>query len=33
MNKLTTSDPEHFAMGSGAIGKERVTVEDNPKLM
>jgi flagellar basal-body rod protein FlgB len=30
MNSLTTSDPEHFAMGTSAIGKERVTVEDNP---
>ena len=29
-NSLTTSDPEHFAMGTSAIGKERVTVEDNP---
>jgi flagellar basal-body rod protein FlgB len=31
MNKLTTSSPVHFAMGSSAIGKERVTVEDNPE--
>jgi flagellar basal-body rod protein FlgB len=30
MNSLTTSDPEHFAMGSSAVGKERVSVEDNP---
>jgi flagellar basal-body rod protein FlgB len=31
MNSLTTSSPEHFAMGSSAIGNERVTVEDNPE--
>lgn len=30
MNSLTTSSPEHFAMGTAAVGKERVTVEDNP---
>jgi flagellar basal-body rod protein FlgB len=30
MNGLTTSDPEHFALGTSAVGKERVTVEDNP---
>jgi flagellar basal-body rod protein FlgB len=27
---LTTSDPEHFALGTAALGRERVTVEDNP---
>ncbi len=31
MNSLTTSSPDHFAMGTAAIGKERVTVEDNPE--
>lgn len=31
MNALTTSDPEHFAMGSSAVGKERIEVEDNPE--
>lgn len=29
-NSLTTSDPEHFALGTAALGRERVTVEDNP---
>jgi flagellar basal-body rod protein FlgB len=31
MNSLTTSSPEHFALGSSAVGRERVTVEDNPE--
>ena len=31
MNSLTTSDPEHFALGSASVGRERVTVEDNPE--
>ncbi len=31
-NGLTTSDPEHFALGTGALGHERVTVEDNPDI-
>ena len=31
MNGLTTSDPEHFAMGTAALGKERITVEENPE--
>ncbi len=29
-NTLTTSDPEHFALGTASVGRERVTVEDNP---
>src|SRR3984957_11098663 len=31
MNSLTTSDPEHFALGTASVGKERVDVEDNPE--
>ena len=31
MNALSTSDPEHIAIGTGSIGKERVSVEDNPE--
>ncbi|MDZ4677642.1 MAG: flagellar basal body rod protein FlgB [Oligoflexia bacterium] len=31
LNNLTTSSPDHFAMGSSAIGNERVGVEDNPE--
>lgn len=30
MNGLTTSSPDHFAVGSAALGKERVTVDVNP---
>lgn len=30
MNSLTTSNPDHFALGTAALGRERVTVEDNP---
>jgi flagellar basal-body rod protein FlgB len=30
MNGLTTSDDDHFALGTAALGKERVTVDDNP---
>ena len=30
-NELTTDNPDHFAMGTSAIGKERVSVEDNPE--
>jgi flagellar basal-body rod protein FlgB len=30
-NELSTNSPDHFAMGTSAIGKERVTVEDNPE--
>lgn len=32
MNKLTTSDPEHFAVGQGGIDKMKVEVEDNPDI-
>jgi flagellar basal-body rod protein FlgB len=31
MNSLTTSDPEHFAIGTASVGNERVEVEDNPE--
>ncbi|MCC6278018.1 MAG: flagellar basal body rod protein FlgB [Oligoflexia bacterium] len=31
MNGLTTSSPDHFAMGTASLGRERVTVEDNPE--
>ena len=29
-NELSTNSPDHFAMGTSAIGKERIEVEDNP---
>ncbi|MBK9292857.1 MAG: flagellar basal body rod protein FlgB [Oligoflexia bacterium] len=29
-NSLSTSDPEHFAIGTAALGKERVRVDVNP---
>ena len=31
MNTLTTSDPDHFALGTASVGNERVEVEDNPE--
>jgi flagellar basal-body rod protein FlgB len=30
MNSLTVSHPDHFAMGTASLGKERVSVDVNP---
>ena len=30
MNSLSAKDGEHFAMGTASVGREQVTVEDNP---
>jgi flagellar basal-body rod protein FlgB len=30
MRGMSASDPDHFIIGSSSIGRERVTVEDNP---
>lgn len=32
LNGLNTSDPRHFAIGSGSIGRERVGVDVNPDI-
>ncbi len=31
-NGLSASEPEHFTMGGASLGRERVTVEDNPDI-